>query len=184
MSTTETLLTAEEYARLPDDGRPTELVRGKIVEMNPPTPKHGIICIEIGAILRNYVKEHDLGRVAGNDSCVITEHDPDTVRGADVAFYSYAKVPKGPVPAGYLKVAPDIVIEVLSPSDRWNEMHAKIAEYLDAGVSVVCVLDPATEEAHLFYRDKSPRALAGNDELTFPDQLGDFRVAVRKLFEA
>lgn len=184
MSTTETLLTAEEYAQLPDDGRITELVRGKVVEMNVPNARHGQVCFRISRIVGNYIVDHGLGHVLANDSGVLTEHDPDTVRGADLAYYSFSKIPNGILPQGYLKVAPDIVFEVLSPSDRWNEMHAKIAEYLDASVSVVCVLDPATEEAHLFYRDKSPRALAGSDELTFPEQLGDFRVAVRKLFEA
>jgi Uma2 family endonuclease len=152
--------------------------------MNPPTPRHGQLCVRVVRFIASHVDDNDLGHVVSNDAGVVTERDPDTVRGADVAYYSYAKVPKGPIRDGYLNVPPDIVFEVLSPSDRWNEMHAKVSEYLDAGVPVVCVLDPAAEQAHLFYCDKSPRVLAANDELTFPEQLGDFRVAVRKLFEA
>ena len=97
MATVEALLTIEDYAHLPDNGQPTELVRGRIVTMDPPVPRHGQICNKVGRILGDFA-EKDLGHVLNNDSGVVTEHDPDTVRGADIAFYSYPKVPKGPLP--------------------------------------------------------------------------------------
>ena len=84
----EHLLTAEEYLQLPDRGVPTELVRGKVVEMNVPTPRHGQICAKVARIVGHYADEHGLGHVLTNDSGVLTERDPDTLRGADVAFYS------------------------------------------------------------------------------------------------
>src|SRR5262249_46297956 len=122
MATVETrLLTAAEYLELPDDGRYTELVRGEIVEMNLPTPRHGEICVQTSYLLRRYLEDYPVGRVVSNDSAVVTEHDPDTVRGADVAFYSYQKIPPGPLPQGYLKVVPELVFEVRSPTDRWAE---------------------------------------------------------------
>src|SRR5882672_3601531 len=96
----ERLLTAEEYWLLPDNGRPTELVRGRVVEMKVATPRHGYFCANIGCILGNFVAEHDLGRVMSNDSGVVTHRGPDTVRGADVCFYSYSRLPKGPLPEG------------------------------------------------------------------------------------
>ena len=86
MSTTETLLTAEEYARLPDNGRPTELVRGRVIEMNPPAPRHGQVCFRVGRIVAEFAEAHGIGQIICNDSGVITERDPDTVRGADVVF--------------------------------------------------------------------------------------------------
>ncbi|HWE38180.1 MAG TPA: Uma2 family endonuclease, partial [Isosphaeraceae bacterium] len=95
-------LTAEQFGRRPDPGYPEELVRGTIVPMPPPRPRHGQICGEAYFLLRQAAEEHDLGHVVCNDSGVITERDPDTVRGADVAFYSYDRVPKGPLPDGYL----------------------------------------------------------------------------------
>src|ERR671927_217932 len=95
----EPLLTAEQYARLPDTGVPTELVRGKVVEMNVPTPRHGQICSKVDRLVGNFADEHRLGHVVVNDSGVVTERDPDTVRGADAAFYSYARVPPGPLPS-------------------------------------------------------------------------------------
>src|SRR6266516_3050406 len=92
----EPLCTAEEYARLPDRGVPTELVRGRVVTTNVPPPRHGQVCSKIDRLVGNHADEHGLGHVVVNDSAVVTERGPDTVRGADVAFYSYARVPRGP----------------------------------------------------------------------------------------
>src|SRR5690348_12208093 len=153
MATAEALLTAQEYWLLPDDGRPTELVRGRIVPMNMPSPRHGQICSKIDRLLGNFAEEHNLGHVVCNDAGVITERDPDTVRDPDVAFYSYGRVPRGRLPEGYLPVVPELVFEVRSPSDRWSEILTKVAEYLEAGVGTVCVLDPQTETAHLHFAE-------------------------------
>src|SRR5947208_15438512 len=98
------LLTAEEYLELPDRGIPTRLVRGRVVEMNVPAPRHGEICVNIAMLIGPHVKANKLGRLVSNDGGVITHRAPDTVRGADVAFYSYSRVPPGPLPRGYLTV--------------------------------------------------------------------------------
>lgn len=184
MATITDLLTAEAYGEMPDGGRPSELVRGKVVWMNPPQPRHGQICFRVARLLAAHVEAHDVGHILCNDSGIITERDPDTVRGADVAYYSYARVPKGPMPAGYLNVSPELVFEVLSPNDRWSDVHRKVGEYLAVGVVVVCVIDPAKEELHVFDQNQSPRTLTGTDELKFPQLLGEFCVMVRKMFES
>src|SRR6478609_7246048 len=101
MATAETLLTAEEFGRRPDPGYPEELVQGRIIAMPPPDRRHGQVCGQAYYLLRQHVDERDLGHVLSNDSGIITERDPDTVRGADVAYHSYARLPKGPLPAGY-----------------------------------------------------------------------------------
>jgi Uma2 family endonuclease len=178
----EALLTAEEYARRPDPGYPEELVRGRIVPMTQPTRRHGQICGQSVYLLRRFLEDHDLGHVLSNDSAVITERGPDTVRGADIAFYSYARLPKGPLPANYGPEVPELVIEVRSPSDRWPKLLAKVAEYLEAGVRVVVVLDPEPETAHLFFADRPARVLAADEEWAVPELLGDFRVPVRRFF--
>ena len=108
------LMTAEQFGRRPDPGHPEELVRGRIVAMSVPDRRHGYVCCTSGAIFRAFVLERDLGRVMTNDSGVITERNPDTVRGADVAYYSYARLPKGPLPAGYGPEVPELVVEVCS----------------------------------------------------------------------
>jgi Uma2 family endonuclease len=184
MSTATTpLLTAEEYLRLPDNGRPTELVRGRVVEMNVPTPRHGEICVQISYLLRRFLEDHPLGRVVSNDSGVRTERDPDTVRGADVAFFSYSRIPPGPLPQGYLDVVPELIFEVRSPTDRWADVLAKVAEYLRAGVSLVCVLDERTATVTTYLIDRPQRIFTAEEELDLSEVLPGFRVAVARFFE-
>lgn len=175
-------ITAEEFLAQPEDGRRTELVRGRIVEMLRPTSSHGYYCLNIGSILRDYVRTHDLGRVVSNDSGVQTLKGPDTVRGADVAFYSYSRVARGPLPTGYWP-APELVFEVRSPSDRWQAITAKAGEYLTAGVLVVCVLDPETRTVGIYTGDDFPLRKTADEELTLADVFPDFHVPVRQFFE-
>ena len=181
-TTDETLLTAEEYGQLPDNGYPTELVRGRIVRMNVPYFQHGKYCGRIDRTFGLYVDDHGLGHVLTNDSGVITERGPDTVRGPDVSFYSYARIPKDADVAGYPSVAPEIVFEVRSPGDRWAKILEKVSEYLNAGVLAVYVVDPQSEAVRFFDADQPDRMLQGDDELTFPAPLSGLRLPVRSLF--
>jgi Uma2 family endonuclease len=151
--------------------------------MNMPAPRHGEICAQVVYIVRRYLEQNDLGRVVSNDSGVVTKRAPDSVRGADVAFYSYARVPRGPLPEGYLEVAPELAFEVKSPGDAWADIRAKVDEYLQAGVLVVCVLDPQTQTAHVHVAGQAPRVFAADEDLVLPKALGDFRVPVRGFFE-
>lgn len=177
------LLSAEEYEKLPERDVPTELVRGRVVEMSRPTPRHGQICSKVDRIIGNHAEERQLGHVVCNDSAILTERGPDTVRGADVAFYSYAKLPPGPLPSSYTNVVPELVFEVRSPNDKWPKVMAKASEYLEAGVVVVCVLDPKTATVTVYRVEEINQTLEGDDELHLPEVLGDFRVAVRRFFE-
>jgi Uma2 family endonuclease len=111
-----------------------------------------------------------------------TERGPDTVRGADIAFWSYERLPKGDVPEGLLPVAPDLVIEIRSPSERWTKVFAKVLEYLDAGVSVACILDPQTETLSVYRADEIQQILTAEDDFTLPDVLPEFRVRVGQFF--
>jgi Uma2 family endonuclease len=184
MATGTYLMTAEEYAALPDPyGYPTELVKGIQITMTPPGARHGRICARISYLLQRYLEDHDMGQVMTNDSGVVTERDPDTVRGADIAFYSYERVPKGPLPSGVLAVAPDLVFEVLSPSDRWSDVQVKVAEYLDAGVRAVCVVDDDTRSIHVFRPDQPMRVFKAAEEFYLPEVLSEFRVTVGRFFE-
>ena len=184
MAIGEALLTAEEFGLLPDNGQPMELVRGRIVFMNVPAPRHGQICNKIGRYVGNFADDHDKGHVVTNDSGVVTERHPDTVRGADVAFYSYDKVPRGPLPLGYLAVVPELLFEVRSPGDSWTEIEDKVAEYFKAGVLVACVFDPGTETVHVYSSDKPKRVFQADEDLVLPEVLSpDFRVLVRRFFE-
>jgi Uma2 family endonuclease len=183
MATAEALMTAKEFGQRPDPGYPEELVQGRIIAMPPPDRRHGKTCLKAGRILGNFVEEHDLGHVMSNDSGIITERDPDTVRGADVAYYSYARLPKGPLPAGYGPEVPELVIEVRSASDSWRDILVKVGEYLAAGVLKVIVLDPRSRKAHIYSADQEPEVLGPEEELVIPELLGEFRVAVHRFFD-
>jgi Uma2 family endonuclease len=160
------------------------LIRGRVVEMNIPFSRHAEICGKITFYLIPYLHEHDVGRILTNDAAVRTERGPDTVRGADVAFISYDRRPKGPFPPNcYIEDVPELVFEVRSPSDRWPPLLAKVAEYLQAGVKCVCVLDEPTHSARVCTADDPNRTLDSEAELTFPDILPGFVVRVGQFFE-
>ncbi len=184
MATAQSVMTADEYAALPDPhGYPTELVKGCLVTMVPPMPRHGEICARVSYIVQRHLDDHPIGRVLINDSGVITERDPDTVRGADIAYYSFDRVPQGPLSMSLLLVPPEIVFEVRSPNERWGKLHLKVAEYLNVGVLAVCVVDDDTRSLHVFRDNQPMRVFKAGDEFSLPDILGDFRVQVQRFFE-
>lgn len=175
-------LTAEEYGQLENNGRLTELVRGRIVEVNRPFTSHGFYVYRMAMLLGQFVDQHELGRIVAGDAGVVTEHDPDTVRGPDIAFYSYQRIPRGTLPQGYWPASPELVIEIRSESDRWKDILQKVAEYLSANVLSVAVVDPQRQQVHL-YSDKETTVLNATDPLTFPEVLPGFEVVVARLFE-
>ena len=179
------LMTAEEFIRLHGDESGVELVKGRVVRCPMPGAEHGEVCGNAHAILREFVRPNGLGRLMTNDTFVRTGTSPDTYRGADVCFLSYARVPKEqPLPKGPLNQPPELVIEVRSPTDRPGDIHIKIGEYLNAGVTVVVILDPGIDAAAVWRQsDDFPLRFSNGDELTLPDVLPGFAVPVRKFFE-
>jgi Uma2 family endonuclease len=184
MATVDQLLTVEEYAQMPDDGRRTELVRGRIIELPPPNYLHGLTCVAVVIAMGHWLAQRKLGRIVSNDSGIVTKRNPDILRGADVAYYSYARIALGANPGQYPDVPPEIVIEVRSPSDRWKDIHEKVAEYLAVGVSIVCVIDPELRKAWLYFPDQPDRIVEPDEDLTFPECLADFSVPMSSLFES
>ena len=147
------LMSADEFGRLHENDR-VELVNGVVEELSVSWNKHGSICNLLAFFLTEHVRKNDLGRVMTNDSFIRTRTDPDTIRGPDVSYYSYERLPKGPVPDGLLPNIPDLVVEVRSPSDRWSKVTLKALEYLEAGVRVAIVLDSATATACIYRADE------------------------------
>lgn len=166
-------ITAVELLGMPDDGRVTELVRGRIVEMPPAGYMHGRCCFAIARALAKYLDQNDCGHVAINDSGIVTETNPDSVRGADVAFGSYQRIPKDAPPQGYWPKSPEVVFEVRSSTDRWVNVVAKVQEYLQADVRVVAVLDPEERRLHVYSPDTAPFVLTEQDQLNLGRLLPD-----------
>ena len=175
-------LTAEEFVRRYPKHY-VELVEGVVKELVMPGFEHGMVVLLAGRLIGNYVADHFLGRVVSNDTYFVTRRDPYTVRGMDVAYISYARLPRGPVPRGALEVAPELVVEVRSPSDAWTDVFAKVHEYIGAGVGVVIVLDPEKQTASVCRPNVEQEDFHVGDTLTVPDVLSGFAVEVTRLFE-
>jgi Uma2 family endonuclease len=177
----QTLTTAEQFAQLSFD-HPVELVQGVIVHMPSPDVVHGTVCLNIGGELRSWARQNKAGITAANDSGVVTERDPDTVRGPDVIFIAGDRLIDGVAPRGVSDVVPNLCVEVLSPSDRWRAVYRKVDEYFERGVEEVWVADPRRRTVEVIRPDEPPLTLTENDELTSPILPG-FTCPVRILFE-
>ncbi|MBY0512579.1 MAG: Uma2 family endonuclease [Gemmataceae bacterium] len=140
---TKKLLTADEFAKLPDpiDGSKQELVRGEVVTMPAPGFIHGKVQVNVAFALETYSRANKYGHVTV-ESGLPTEADPDTVRGPDVAVWSYAKVPADKLPEVYADVPADVVVEVLSPGNTRKPIAKKLREYFRVGVRLVWIVDP------------------------------------------
>lgn len=182
-ATTTKLMTAEEFIAA-DLGEGTfELVRGEVVKLPPPMPEHGRVCVNAGYVLEMYGRQSGRGYALSNDSAVLTERGPDTVRGADVCFYSNARWPRSEVGAGLPPVPPDLAVEVVSRGDRPGKLTKKISEYLEAGVSMVWVVDPKHRRVALYRPDEEvPIILHDGQVLENLPELPGFRCAVADFF--
>ena len=178
-------MSAAEFASRPSNGVRKELVLGVEIPRNMPSSRHGEICLQAGYQLKLFLATNPIGRAVSNDSGIITQTDPDTVRGADIAFYSYARSPAdAPLPMrGYAGVVPDVVFEIRSYTDRWSALHTKVAEYLAAGVNAVVVLDEQTQRVWVYMADDEPREFGNDDPLRLPPPRDGWQVMTRHFFD-
>ena len=143
--TTETqLLTADDLLRLSSEGVRGELIRGVLHETMSTGEDHGIIVSLINYFLMSHVLPRQLGTVVSSDSGIRLEHNPDTVREPDVAYTSFERRGSGPRSRGYAEAVPDLVVEVVSPSDKEREVLQKAEMWLSFGVRLVWVVRPET----------------------------------------
>jgi Uma2 family endonuclease len=175
-------MTVEEFFKLHGHESNVELVRGQIVKYPMPVAKHGYVCMNAGIAFGQFIRASKLGRVLSNDTRIRVS--PDTTRGADVCYVSYAKLPQEKtLPDGVLETAPDLVVEVRSPSDLWTDAVEKVLEYLRIGVSAVIILDPKTESASVFRSGARQETFEKDQTLTIEDVLPGFAVPVARFFE-
>lgn len=184
MTSSTKLLTAEEFFWLPSSDKFEELVRGKVITEDLRGCRHGAVCANVGYVFAKFLESHNLGHEILGNSGVVTERDPDTVRGPDFAYYSYARMPRGAAPVGYPSIAPEIVFEVYSPCESWPELFAKTAEYLKAGALAVVLCDPEAETLHVCRPNSPPKRLAASDSLELPEIHEDFRIPASQFFES
>lgn len=173
-----TLLSVQDFERLPDDDLHRELDEGELISMAPAAEEHGGTSAEILRLLGNFVKEHSLGRVYSGDTGFVLGQD--TVRVPDVAFVTRDRVTRR---WSFFEGAPDLAVEVFSPSDSVPQLMRKVHQYLRAGSHTVWVVYPETKQLHVFEAAKEDRILNATDVLEAPELLPGFSVRVEALFE-
>ncbi len=176
------LITAEEFARMPQplDGSRQELVQGVIVTMPPAKGLHGACCTGIILRLGTFVGAGKLGRVFSNDTGFILERDPDTVRGADVSFWSAERLPE--IPDDYITVPPDLAVEVVSPGDHYARIQRKVVQYMTHGIKLLWVADPQDRSVTVYRPGEMPRIFEENETLTAEGIVPGFSCRVGDLF--
>ncbi len=176
------LMTAEELFQLPTDDYKYELAEGELIRRPPTGAKHGNVSVRVGRLLDEYVEAHDLGIVCGAETGFILQRTPDVVRAPDVAFVAKDRIPATGVPETYWPFAPDLAVEVVSPSDRVDDLQAKVGEYFTAGTRLVWVIHPRSRTVFVYRSPHDVRALGETDELSSADVLPGFSCRVSRCF--
>jgi Uma2 family endonuclease len=189
MVTAASVMTADELLAYPAPDHRVELVRGRLHVGEPPGSRHGEIeAVVVGALSMYLTRDRDTrgvertrGRILCGDAGFWLSRDPDTVRAPDAAYISRDRC-SGVMPEGYADFAPDLVVEVRSPSDRPGPLLAKVADWLEAGTRVVWVIDPPTRQVAIYRDDGNHALLAGDDVLREEELLPGFALPLVELF--
>ena len=175
-----TKATAEDLLKLSGEDSRYELVNGEIVNMGASGARHGGVGIRLAIRLGLWVEEHQLGAVYAPDTGF---EIGENVRIPDVAFISAARIPETGEPEGFWPFAPDLAVEVISPSDIFAKVMEKVAEYLAAGVKQVWLLSPEMRAVMVYRSLTDVKVFSENDELAAEDLLPGFRCRVSDLFK-
>lgn len=149
--------------------------------MTPTGGEHGMIEAVLTSALVNHVRLHQVGRVYSGEVGVYIRRRPDRIRAADVAFFSYRRLPQPS--RGFLEVAPELAVEIMSPDDRWQAMRDKLADYFSIGVERVWVVEPQTRKVLVFSSTTDVDELDEDDVLRGEGALEGFAMRVGDLFD-
>ena len=149
--------------------------------MSPTGGKHGLLELYLGSALYHFVQAHNLGWVMTGEVGIYTRRNPDRVRGADVVFLSKERWPDPP-PKGFLEVAPDLVVEIMSLNDRWQDVRQKLVEYFAIGIRWVWIVEPENQTVLVFRSTTGMQQYGMDDILSGEDILEGFTLTVAGLF--
>jgi Uma2 family endonuclease len=181
---TKARITAKDLWELPEGDRRQELVDGRIVEMGPPGGVHGKVIGRVSSRLSEHVNRVGGGEVLVGDVGFVLSlpSDPERVRAPDVAFVSSARLPGGEVPDGYLAGAPDLAVEVLSPSDDPVDVQQKVRDFLESGALLVWIVAPRARTVTVYRPDGSARLLRDQEVLDGEQVLPGLAIPLAELF--
>jgi Uma2 family endonuclease len=158
-----------------------ELERGEVVEVSRPGERQGFVCLNVGAILRNYTFQQRKGYACSNDTGLLLERDPDTVRGPDIVLYDQVRRYDDLNPR-YSDHPPTLAVEVLSPTDKWGKVTRRVTEFLRRGIAVIWLVDPEGRSVTVYRLNQVPQVFEGADELAGDAELPAFRCRVADFF--
>lgn len=179
-ATQEKLITGDELLEMGDIG-PAELIDGKIVYLSPTGKRHGSLEYKIAKALDNFVESRGLGEIFVGEPGIYIRHDPDRVRAADVVFISNERAALDQS-EGYFQVAPELVVEVISPTDRWEDMNEKLGDYFSIGVERVWICEPKRKDILVYRAPQEFIKVESNDILRGEGVLDGFELPLNKLF--
>ena len=163
--------------------RRVELVAGEIIEMPFPNPIHAAVLTSLSTALHVHVKQHRQGRVLSGDAPFVLDRNTegrDTLRGLDIAYISAERFP-GKLPRSPLHVAPDLAVEIISPSNKAEDIEKKIEQFLDAGTTMIWIVYPDLRSIAV-HMDDGTFKLKESDTLTGGEVLPSFTIPVSEIF--
>jgi Uma2 family endonuclease len=182
MATAHQLITAEELLRMPDDGYRYELVRGELRKMAPAGHLHGRVAINVTTPLDRHVRAHHLGVVYAAETGFKLASNPDMVRAPDVAFIRRERVEEVGDVEGYWPGAPDLAVEVISPSDTYADVQEKVFDWLEAGTRMVILVMPRKRAVTVYRSLTDMIMLTEHDTLDGGEVVPGWKIPVRELF--
>ncbi|MEE8391432.1 MAG: Uma2 family endonuclease [Anaerolineae bacterium] len=174
--------TAENLLALADDENRYELVRGELMIMSPAGVRHGKFASRLDRALGSYVEEHNLGEAYTAEPGFELEAEPLTIRAPGVAFVRRERIPPEGEPEGFWAIAPDLVIEIISPSETARQVHEQVADYLRAGTRLLWLVYPASQTVMEYHPPMEARRLTVEDDLDGGDVVPGFRYPLKQLF--
>ena len=172
--------TEADLLRMPNDGYKYELVDGEI-RMSPGGARHGQVGVRLSTLLHTFVSERSLGHVF--ESSTGFRLPGGNLRSPDVSFVRAGRFENEHVPEGFPDLAPDLVVEVLSPGDSPRHVLDKVGEYLQAGTRLVWVIDPKRERAAVYRSLTAVRELRPEDAFDGEDVVPGFTVPLAELLK-
>lgn len=174
-------LTLEEFEQVPELDARLELSKGLLVREPQPEARHGAIVVNVLRALDAVARDRQLGRVVVEAGFLLSE-TPPTVRRPDAAFVSFGRWPAGSLPDGFWPFAPDLAVEVVSPSNTAADMQEKVLQYLAAGTEIVWVVQPRTRTVEVWRPGLEVQVLREDDRLEGQGVVSGFAMLVHELF--
>lgn len=157
-----------------------EIVNGQPEEKEMPGARHGVVSANLIGEMRAYLKTHQLGVICAEANFKISQNE----RIPDIAFVAAARIPPEGIPETAWSLPPDLAVEIISPSDLYEKVSSKVAEYLEAGVRQVWLVSPEHRTVTIYRSLTEVKVFAGEDELVSEELLPGFRCSLKELFPA